>query len=263
MKFIDQMGREVFLDKIPERIISLVPSKTELLVDMGLEDKIVGVTKFCVHPQNIRKEKAIVGGPKGIRMEKIRALQPDLILGNKEENTQEMVAEMEKEFPVHLSDINTIEDTYSLIEQYGQMFGLERKASQINHAIKREILKFQEYIADKPQLKVIYFIWRKPWMVVGNDTFVNHLLEMNKFENAYQHISRYPEVDVENLEPADFILLSSEPFPFGEKHKQELLPLVGDRKIRFVDGEYFSWYGTRLEKAFQYFKELRETELNQ
>lgn len=262
MEITDQFGRTLYFKNTPKRIISLVPSQTELLVDMGLKDQIVGVTKFCVHPKNIRKEKMIVGGTKGIRINKIKALEPDIILCNKEENTKEMVEELTQFYPVHISDINNLEDTYELIFQYGQIFDKNQEAKKINENIQRQAVDFNRFIADKPILKVAYFIWRKPWMVVGNNTFVNYLLKLNKFENVYEEASRYPEIDIRQLKEMDFLLLSSEPFPFAEKHKQELLPVVKkDTQIKFVDGEYFSWYGSRLAAAFQYFKALRETEL--
>jgi|SRR5690625_1741675 len=257
MQFTDQLNRKVNLENHPQRIISLVPSQTELLVDLGLEENIVGVTKFCVHPKNLRKEKQIVGGTKGIRTDRIKALNPDIILCNKEENTREMIADLEKDFQLHISDIHTIEDTYELISQYGDLFDVKEKADEINEKIRKQIQLFRDFIKDKPKLKVAYFIWRKPWMVVGRDTFVNHLLEMNHFENVYADIPRYPEVDIDQLKPTDFILLSSEPFPFAEKHRQELLPYVNNTDIIFVDGEFFSWYGSRLAAAFKYFKKLR------
>lgn len=257
MQFKDQLNRKINIDKFPKRIISLVPSQTELLVDLGLKENVVGITKFCVHPKTLLQEKQIVGGTKGIRMDRIKALNPDIILCNKEENTREMIAELEKDFRLHISDIHTIEDTYELILQYGNLFDVKERALEINKNIQQQIVLFRNFIKDKPKLKVAYFIWRKPWMVVGRETFVNHLLEMNNFENVYASIPRYPEVDIEQLRPMDFLLLSSEPFPFAEKHRQELLPYVNNTDIIFVDGEFFSWYGSRLAAAFKYFKKLR------
>ena len=261
MQIQDQLQRKINFSEKPKKIISLVPSQTELLVDLGLEKNIVGVTKFCVHPKNIRKEKQVVGGTKQIKIEKIKALNPDIILCNKEENTKAMITELEKDFKVHVSDIEYIKDVYQLIEQYGFLFEAEKKAVEINRKIKNQIQDFQSFIQDKPLLKVAYFIWRKPWMVVGGNTFINTLLKMNKLENVYEEIPRYPEVDVENLKNTDFIFLSSEPFPFKEKHKKELEVFEKNSTFVFVDGEFFSWYGSRLAKAFQYFKELREKHL--
>ncbi len=118
----DQLGREVILEGVPKRIISLVPSQTELLCYLGLEASIVGITKFCVHPENLRKEKKIVGGTKNVHFDRIRDLSPDIILCNKEENTLEMVLELEKIAPVHISNVISLEDTYQLISQYGEIF---------------------------------------------------------------------------------------------------------------------------------------------
>lgn len=258
MSHKDQLQRKIKLPKTPERIVSLVPSQTELLVDLGLEDKIVGITKFCVHPKNLRSKKQIVGGTKGIRKDRIKELNPDIILCNKEENTKEMISDLEKDYQLHISDVNTLADAYELIEQYGELFEVQHKAAEISKAIKKEEESFRTYIKEKPVLKVAYFIWRKPWMVAGGKTFINHLLEINHFKNVYKQTPRYPEIEIDHLKPVDFVLLSSEPFPFGEKHKQEILPYAGSSQIALVDGEYFSWYGSRLEKAFQYFKELRE-----
>ena len=252
--FQDQLQRSIPLSKTPQRIISLVPSQTELLADLGLEKQIVGVTKFCVHPKDIRHKTVIVGGTKQMDMEKIKALQPDIILCNKEENTQAMVQEMSQYFPVHVSDVNQLKDAYKLIEQYGSIFKVESKAFKIVENIKNVQHKFQAFIKDKPRLKVAYFIWRKPWMVVGGNTFINKLLKLNHFENVYKDQVRYPEIQLEKLKTCDLILLSSEPFPFEEKHKMEILPHVGNAKVEFVDGEFYSWYGSRLEKSFEYFK---------
>lgn len=259
MTFKDQLNRTITLDKTPERIVSLVPSQTELLVDLGLEDKIVGITKFCIHPKDLRQKKKIVGGTKKLHFDKIRELKPDIVLCNKEENTKDIVFTLENEFPLHISDIATLDEAYEMIAQYGALFSVEERAQQLIKNIKKEEQEFKDYIKDKPQLKVAYFVWRKPWMVVAGGTFVNHLLEANNFENVFADQELYPEVNIQNLPETDVLLLSSEPFPFGEGHKQELLDTIGDRRIEFCDGEYFSWYGSRLEAAFRYFRKWRET----
>lgn len=259
MELFDQLNRKLLLDKLPERIISLVPSQTELLVDLGLIDKIVGVTNFCVHPESIRKEKQVIGGTKSVHFERIEELKPDIILCNKEENTKEMVDELSKDYIVHISDVNTLEENYEMIAQYGKLFGVEERAAEIVNKTKAEVALFEEYLADKPILKVAYFIWRKPWMVVGKDTFIDYLLNLCRLENIYSDQSRYPEIELEELKPADYYLLSSEPFPFQEKHKVEIEAFTKEGDFRFVDGEYFSWYGSRMQNAFLYFRELRES----
>ena len=261
MKIYDQLHRELILENTPKRIVSLVPSQTELLYDLGLEDSVVGITKFCVHPYHWKSTKTVVGGTKNIKIEKIKALQPDVILCNKEENTQEIVETLEKLFPVHVSDVKTIEESQEMITQYGKMFKCNTEAAKINQKIEFRLREFQEIVNDIPIQKVAYFIWRNPWMVAGKDTFINHLLSLCKFENIYASNGRYPKVMIENIRQEgdpDIVMLSSEPYPFKEEHAFELGRHTHHAKTIFVDGEYFSWYGSRLIKAFDYFKKLHQ-----
>ncbi len=240
------------------RIVSLVPSQTELLVDLGLEKHIVGITKFCIHPINLRKKKAIVGGTKNIHIDKIKALKPSIILCNKEENTKEIVAFCKQIAPTHVSDIFTIKDSLALVQLYGNLFSCQVKAKAMIQEIKILKADFENFIATKKTIKVAYFIWKNPWMVAANNTFINHLLNLNKFENVYQDLNRYPEINLTNLanKNLDVIFLSSEPYPFKEEHLHLLKEKTATNCI-LVDGEYFSWYGSRLLKAFAYFKQLR------
>jgi ABC-type Fe3+-hydroxamate transport system substrate-binding protein len=259
MKLQDQIGRILEFKKTPKRIISLVPSLTELLVDLGLEDCIVGITKFCISPTNLRKTKAIVGGTKNINVDKIKALNPDIILCNKEENSKEIVEICERITTTHVSDIFTIDDNLELINQYGVLFSKEKEALEIITEINFKLTDFKEFIKNKETKKVVYFIWKDPWMAAGNSTFIDHLLKLNKFDNVYQNEERYPEVDLEKMKQnvnLDFILLSSEPYPFTEEHILEAEKLTHKAKAILVDGEMFSWTGSRLLKAFDYFKTL-------
>ncbi|MDX1603919.1 MAG: helical backbone metal receptor, partial [Salinimicrobium sediminis] len=177
--FRDQLNRKIEVKGTPRRIVSLVPSQTELLVDLGLREQIFGVTKFCVHPRDLRKEKTIVGGTKKVHFDRIAALEPDIILCNKEENTEEMVTELEKIAPVHVSDIKSIDDSLELIFQYGEILGVTAKASEIAEDILFLRRQFQEDMKKLPVRKVAYFIWKDPWMVAGKDTFIDHLLQLN------------------------------------------------------------------------------------
>ncbi|HLT54127.1 MAG TPA: helical backbone metal receptor [Flavobacteriaceae bacterium] len=255
----DQLDREFPLDAVPKRIVSLVPSQTELLCDLGLESSLVGVTKFCVHPHFIRKKVSVVGGTKTVHYDKILELQPDIILCNKEENTKEMILELEKIAPVHISDIYTLEDCYELISMYGNIFSKEVEAQKISADIKLKAEEFKQFISEKPKLKTAYFIWKNPWMVAAKNTFIDSLLKLNRFENYYQDLGRYPEVDLDlNSEQAELVLLSSEPFPFKESHIEEMQAFFPNAKVLVVDGEMFSWYGSRLQKAFDYFKKLHK-----
>ncbi len=260
MKFKDQLHRTIHLEKTPIRIVSLVPSQTELLCDLGLEFVIVGMTKFCVHPSHLLKEKTIVGGTKQVHFDRIKALNPDIILCNKEENTREIVTTCEAICLVHVSDVVTINDSLDLIKQYGVLFNKRYESEILQKRIKKEQNAFKAFIKDKTPLKTVYFIWKKPWMIAANDTFINHLLNLNKFENAYKHIQRYPEIELSNLYKDDtvtLVLLSSEPYPFKEAHKKELKMYYPQATIKLVDGEMFSWFGSRLTLAFSYFKNLQ------
>lgn len=259
ISFKDQLNRELFFNRTPKRIVSLVPSQTELLVDLGLENRLVGITKFCVHPKHLKNSKTIVGGTKNIKIEKVKSLNPDIILCNKEENTEEIVRECTKICPVHISDIYTINDNLELINMYGNLFDCSTKSNQLIDSINSQLTKFQLFIKDRPKLKVAYFIWKKPWMVAGNNTFINHLLELNNFENKFQYKERYPEIDLIDLQDLDYIFLSSEPYPFKEKDIEELKEKTNCKNIILVDGEYFSWYGSRILKAFNYYKKVRRS----
>ncbi|MFC4635774.1 ABC transporter substrate-binding protein [Dokdonia ponticola] len=259
MEYTDQLGRVLQLSKTPIRIISLVPSQTELLVDLGLRDQIVGLTKFCVHPNGLIRAKTVVGGTKNIHLDRIKALQPDIILCNKEENTEQMVRALEAIAPVHVSDIKTIEDTLLLIRSYGSIFHIQEKTNQLVSQIQQKHTDFLNNIDRKvPCKKVAYFIWKDPWMVAGNDTFIDYLLGECGFENVFKNENgRYPEVGLDQLQDVDYVFLSSEPFPFADKHIKEIEQHTR-AKIMLVDGEYFSWYGSRLLGTFDYFRKLRE-----
>lgn len=259
----DQLKRTLILDHTPKRIISLVPSQTELLVDLGLRASIIGVTKFCVHPNNLRHEKAVVGGTKQIHFDKIKVLNPDIILCNKEENTQEMIKELETIAPVHISDIYNLSDAFELIEMYGELFSVEKKSKSLIQNIKKAQQEFSKVIKSQPKLKVVYFIWKTPWMVVANNTFVDAMLSVNNFENYFGNLKRYPEIQLNEIgKEIDVILLSSEPFPFKTEHIEPLKKRFPKAKVVLVDGEFFSWYGSRLKSAFYYFKELHLSLLN-
>lgn len=241
----------------PERIISLVPSQTELLYDLGLAENMVGITKFCIHPTGFKKTKTIIGGTKSIHLEKIKGLQPDLIIANKEENVKEQVEALAVDHNVYVTDINTIDDALTMINNIGLLTNTSLKANSIVDEIK------DRFAALKPaaDIPVAYFIWRNPYMTVGGDTFINDMLVKCGFTNIYAQQTRYPEVDMDTLKQKDckLLLLSSEPYPFQEKHIDELQQHLPQTKIMLVDGEMFSWYGSRLRYAPAYFNQLMET----
>lgn len=239
----------------PNRIISLVPSQTELLFDLGLDDQVVGITKFCIYPATKVKHKPIVGGTKTLNINKILTLQPDLIIANKEENSREQIEALQQHYPVHVTDIVTLPDALAMIREVGSLVGKKPEAEQIAHQIETTLCPLPQTL--RPS--VAYFIWRKPYMVAANDTFIHAMLEIAGFRNAFATQTRYPEITPDELRATqpDLIFLSSEPYPFDEKHKEEFKAIFPSAKIMIVDGELFSWYGSRLLQSSDYFRNLR------
>ena len=256
----DQMGRRVVVPFPPQRIVSLVPSQTELLFDLGLGEKIVGVTKFCIHPAGARTNTTVIGGTKNFNFQKIAALKPDLIVGNKEENYQEGIEQLAAKYPVWLSDISNLPEALEMIRRVGFIVGAKDKAAALADTIEASFaaLATPKTVAAAP-ISVAYFIWRKPYMVAATGTFIDDMLHRAGFANAFARLGRYPEISVEQLAQVvpQRIFLSSEPYPFAAKHVAEFQQLCPAAKIEIVDGELFSWYGSRLLKSAAYFSQLR------
>ena len=251
----DQMHRVLEIPPSPRRIISLVPSQTELLFDLGLEREVVGVTKFCVHPREWRKRKNIIGGTKHFHLDRIRSLKPDLIIGNKEENYREGIEELDKEFPVWMSDINTLADALQMIEQLSEITGFAEQGKRIIEEIEGGFNQLQPL---NSPISCLYLIWRNPFMGVGGNTFIDDMLGGCGFNNMLAVHGRYPELpegEIKRLNPR-LVLLSSEPYPFKEKHIHEIKKLCPEAEVLLVDGEMFSWYGSRLCQSFSYFQSL-------
>lgn len=238
------------------RIVSVVPSQTELLYALGLEDEVVGITKFCVHPTSWFKHKTRVGGTKTLNIELIKSLQPTLILANKEENVKEQIEALKDVCPVYVSDITSFDEALTMMEIIGQWTNRVEMA--------RELIEQLRYLSNranqfKVDLSVLYLIWQKPYMAAGSDTFINTMLCLGGWKNCVQQ-TRYPALtnqEIVSLNP-DLVFLSSEPFPFKQKHIDAIQLLLPNAKIILVDGEMFSWYGSRLLLSFDYFKQLHE-----
>ncbi len=259
--FNDQMNRSIELPHTPTRIISLVPSQTELLFDLGIKEELVGITKFCIHPEGFYKNKTFVGGTKKINFDKIFFLQPDLIIGNKEENEQHQMETLMQEYPVWMSNIKNLDDALDMIIKVGELVGKGKKALEISDRINLQFKELETIInRTTPQKKVAYFIWKNPYMSINEDTFIHHLLSKLNLKNVFQNntSSRYPIVSADDIasENPDYIFLSSEPYPFKEKHLKEFAAICPETKVILVDGELFSWYGSRLLKVPTYFREL-------
>ena len=265
----DMMNERVVINFPPKKIISLVPSQSELLWDIGLQKELIGITKFCIHPTAMFRNVQVVGGTKKLNINKIIALQPDLIIGNKEENSKEDITELKEHFPVWISEIETLGDAFKMILELGRITDRKEKAERIVSEIQEEKLSFSSKYNTGAPIRCAYFIWKEPYMSVGKNNFINTLLHtcglINVFAEDYYSTDdfenknlRYPQINESQLKKAkpQLILLSSEPYPFREKHVREIKSIYPDTVVKIVDGEFFSWYGSRLKKSFKYFYEL-------
>jgi ABC-type Fe3+-hydroxamate transport system substrate-binding protein len=255
--YTDQLNKVIELKETPKRIVSLVPSQTELLFDLGLNEEVIGITKFCVHPQEWFTTKTRIGGTKNINIERIKQLQPDLIIANKEENVKEQIEALENIGPVWISDVNNLEDALKMIEKIGEIIGKKQNAESLTQNIQH---KFSQLTTHSLPLKTCYLIWQEPYMTIGGDTFINGMMKRCGLINVFENETRYPTITLQEIEKrnCELILLSSEPYPFQEKHVEEIQSQILNKKleIKLVDGEMFSWYGSRLLKAADYFIDL-------
>jgi len=249
------MNRKVVLDSFAKRIVSTVPSQTELLCDLGVYPQLVGRTRFCIHPKEELKPITDVGGTKSLKLDVIDELKPDLVIANKEENERSDILELQRHYPVYISDVSDVHGALEMIEDVGVLTNSEKASRELRE-------KITTGFNTTPSFKgsVVYLIWYKPYMAVGSGTYVHNMLEHLGFSNAMSAAERYPELSIEKLvelQP-DHVFLSSEPFPFKEKHVDELNEVLPNSTITLVDGEMFSWYGSRMLKAIPYLKSLHK-----
>jgi ABC-type Fe3+-hydroxamate transport system substrate-binding protein len=253
----DAVDRAVVLPRRPERIVSLVPSQTELLLDLGVDERLVGRTRYCIHPAEKVASVTVVGGTKRADLKLIANLQPDLILGEKEENPKEMVEALAEHAPVYVTDVVSIASAVAMCRDVGRLVGLGDEAQRLAGEIERAMNGVRN-IAHRTE-SVLYLIWRRPWMAAGAGTFIHSCLEHIGLRNvAAEQPARYPELSVElltNLKP-DRVYLSSEPFPFNETHVREVGAILPNAKVQIVDGELFSWYGSRMLRMPAYWRSL-------
>ena len=245
------------------KIISTVPSQTELLYDLGLRDEVIGITKFCIHPAVWSQTKTRIGGTKNLDINKITELKPDFILANKEENVKEQIEMLSSYFTTYVSDVSNLEDAIEMIADVGELFRKKFKARRIIKQINNNFNNFKLKTANNKPKTVLYLIWKNPYMTVGSDTFIHDMITRCGLINVFGEMKRYPEITVEQIAEIkpDFIFLSSEPFPFKEEHIKELQAIVPTSKTLLVNGEYFSWYGSRLIKSVDYFTDLINSNL--
>lgn len=251
MWFLDDLNRKVTLPSDPQRVISLCPSITETLIQLGVN--VVGRTKFCIHPKEKIKTIKKVGGTKSVHYSIIEELKPDFIIGEKEENTLEIIETLEKKFPVYVVNVETWKDALKMLLNFGKIFQKEK----IIHQWLQQIPEMLTPIVQEK--KIGYLIWNEPIMAVGKNTYIHDVISQLGFENPFhRYEGRYPSITMEDLkkENLDFLFLSSEPFPFKEKHVNFFQSLLPRTKVLLVDGEMFSWYGVRMKEAVNYFARL-------
>lgn len=256
IRLIDQTGNPLILDHPPAKIISLVPSQTELLAALSLNQETIGITKFCIHPNEWFKTKQIIGGTKNLNRSVIDALQPDLIIANKEENSETQVKELMKDFPVYCSDIKTLEDALGMIKDIGMLTNRNEQAAELIDKISMGFSSLKKM----PPVRTAYLIWQKPYMVAGGDTFINDMMNRCGFINIFKEKPRYPETTIEALNnlKCELLILSSEPFPFKNNHAEAIQSAGFKGQILLADGEMFSWYGSRLMMAPGYFESVKK-----
>ena len=244
------------------KIVSLVPSQTELLYYLGLDAEVKAITKFCVHPKAWHKSKIHIGGTKNINITTIKKIAPDLIIANREENVKEQVEELALKYDVWVTDVNNLNDAVQMINDIGKLTQRSEAASALSSKIIYEFEQLKIAASVKRKTRAAYFIWEKPYMVAGRNTFINDMLKYCGYENVFSNEDRYPEIKLQQIEErnCELILLSSEPFPFKQKHKEELNKIFPGIKTILVDGEMFSWYGSRLLNAAEYFKKINSVE---
>lgn len=257
--YTDQTGRDIDIPAVPRRIISLVPSQTEFLFDLGLEEEVIGITKFCVHPTSWFQQKTRIGGTKDLHIEQILALQPDLVIANKEENNRGQIALLAETLPVWVSAIGNLDEALQMMRTIGQITGKSTSAEKICTDIGKTFTELALHPPGKP-FATAYLIWQNPYMTVGGDTFIHDMLGWCGLANIFGSSARYPQTTVQELAAAgvELILLSSEPYPFKKADLDALQTQLPNTRILLVDGEYFSWYGSRLLGAPEYFNEIME-----
>ena len=253
----DQMQRTVTLPAPAKRIVSLVPSQTELLFTLGAGDSVVGLTRFCTEPPDKVAGIAKVGGTKKFDFDAIAALKPDLIIGNKEENYPEGIAQLEQDYPVWMSDISTLDESLEMVRGIGGIIGCSEQAEVFVRSVIDNFATLSG--SHLSVINVAYLIWQKPFMAAGGNTFINDILARGGLHNVFAQHPRYPEVSLEQLANcgAEYILLSSEPFPFREKHIEHLQAQLPGQKFLLVDAMPFSWYGSQLLNTANYLQQLR------
>ena len=249
------------------KIVSLVPSLTKTICELGLKDQIVGITNFCVDPNDLHRQAMRIGGTKDPDLNKIKDLAPTHVIVNTEENRSPDIAHLTQNFNTLVTFPKSPDDVPDLLRSMGQFLGVEAKANLIAAEVASEIkiARQQSSLSKLFGTRFVYLIWRDPWMAVGQDTYISKFLELLGFSNMTTGPERYPIVDLKlySREQVDVIFLSSEPWPFRRRDADELRRQLGDKcpHLSWIDGKALSWYGTTTLDALiaaQKTKELND-----
>ena len=254
---VDASGVALELSAAPRRIVSLIPSTTELLCALGLADALVGVTVYCVEPRDVVRGKARVGGEKDPDLAAIRALAPDLVVANVEENRREDVDALRAAgIPVWVTYPRTVAEGLAMIRELGEVTGVRDRARALLDTLEPLYAAARGRAARRAPVSVFYPIWRQPWMTIGADTYVHDLLATCGGANVFADLARYPTITLDDMAARgpEVILLPDEPFRFRRAHLRDFdafagVPAVRDGRIHLVDGKPFSWHGPRLAEA--------------
>ena len=252
----DQIGCSISMQSKPLRIVCLVPSITELLYTLQLQHYVVGITKFCVHPSHWLKAITIIGGTKNVQIDIVKALKPTLIIANKEENELPQIEALKSFCTVYTSNVYNLQTAYTMIEQLGLLTNTSSIASNLVQSIQSQF----DNIKINTTKKVLYLIWQNPFITIGGDTFISYLLQQVGLYNVYSLQLRYPTItisDIKNIE-FEYLLLSTEPYPFKQKHVAELQHILPHKNIHIINGEMCSWYGSRLLLAAEYLQAFKK-----
>jgi ABC-type Fe3+-hydroxamate transport system substrate-binding protein len=264
---VDSSGVAVELERPPRRIVSLVPSLTETLCALGLADALVGITVYCVEPREVVAGKTRIGGEKNPDLEKIRRLEPDLVIANIEENLREHVEALRAwSIPVWVTYPRTVADGIGLITELGAVTGTEARAGEIVGEIQPLYDRVRSAASRRPPVPVFYPIWRAPYMTINRDTYIHDMLSVCGGRNVFaDRPERYPTVSLDEMAAARpaVILLPDEPFRFRRAHVADFagyveVPAVRDGRIHLVDGKPFSWHGPRIAEALRTVPSLLE-----
>ncbi|HEY0157989.1 MAG TPA: helical backbone metal receptor [Thermoanaerobaculia bacterium] len=243
----DVRGRAFSLGSPPRRVVSLVPSLTETLFDLGAGDAVAGITDFCIFPPDLRLPR--LGGTKNPRVDEVRALAPDLVHMNLEENLRRHAEAIEEFAPVFVTEPKSVGDVAALIAQLGELHGRQEKAAEL-------VERLREAQAAMPRRSLTFAcpIWKNPWMWCGGDTYVSRLVEAAGGVNVLRDQTRYPHLSLEevlSMRP-DVVFLPDEPYLFTE---EDAAAIQGTRVIGPFPGHLFTWHGTRTILGLGFLRE--------